>query len=316
MPGSQLVVVILCGGRSPEATVSRLSAGRIQGVLARHYDNLHVLELDRHVATELERIKPDVVFPLLHGPYGEDGTIQGLLDTLEIPYIGSGVHPSAICMDKHFTKRLLEPLGVALARSILVRREEGLDRGVDNAIQALSFPVVVKPRSLGSTIAIRVAHNREELLEHAQTAFDLEPHILIEEFIPGREVTVSIIERPTPVVMPVLEIRTPNQVWYDYDHKYTPGLCEHLIPAPIPEEQYQYCQDWALKIHHELGLRDLSRTDFMVPEEGDPVFLEVNTMPGMTPTSLLPDAVENFGLSILDMAMELINNAITRGPRP
>ena len=209
MPGNQPVVVILCGGRSPEAAVSRLSAGRIQGALARHYDNLHVLELDLHVATELTRIKPDVVFPLLHGPYGEDGTIQGLLDILEIPYIGSGVHASAIAMDKHFTKRLLEPLGVALAKSVLLRRDQGIERSADRALQSIDLPVVIKPRSLGSTIAIRVAYNREELLEHLQAAFDLEPHVLVEDFISGREVTVSIIERPAPEVMPVLEIRTP-----------------------------------------------------------------------------------------------------------
>ena len=315
MPGCQPVVVILCGGRSPEAAVSRLSAGRIQGVLRRHYDNLHVLELDRHVASELERLQPDVVFPLLHGPYGEDGTIQGLLDTLEIPYVGSGVHGSAIAMDKHFTKRLLEPLGLSMAKSLLLCRDHGLDREAGKVLQSMDLPVVIKPRSLGSTIAIQVAHNRDDLLDYIQSAFNLEPYALAEEFIEGREVTVSIIERPAPEIMPVLEIRTSNQDWYDYDHKYTPGLSEHLIPAPLPETQYRYCQDWALKIHHELGLRDLSRSDFMVPESGDPVFLEINTMPGMTPTSLLPDAIEHIGLSMLDMATALINNALTRGPR-
>lgn len=315
MPESQPVIVILCGGSSTEAAVSRLSAGRMQGLMARHYDHLHVLELDQHVPRELARIKPDVVFPLLHGPFGEDGTIQGLLDIMGLPYIGAGVRASAVTMDKHFTKQLIAPLGINLAKSRMFHKNEGIDKAVDTTIQSLGLPVVIKPRSQGSTIAITAATTRQELVEAFERAFDVEEFVLAEEFIKGREITVSVLDRPMPIAMPVLEVRTSENNWFDYDHKYTPGLSEHIIPAPIPEEQYRYCQEWAVRVHKELELRDLSRADFIVPDEGDPVFLETNSMPGMTPTSMLPDAAEHAGLSMLDVVTTMVNNAIIRGAR-
>ncbi|WP_281645097.1 D-alanine--D-alanine ligase [Parendozoicomonas sp. Alg238-R29] len=315
MSENQPVIVILCGGPSPEAAVSRLSAGRIQGLMARQYDHLHVLELDCHVAKELDRLKPDVVFPLLHGPFGEDGTIQGLLDIMGIPYIGSGVKSSSVAMDKYFTKQLLAPLGINLARSRLLHKSSGIEKAADKTIRSLGLPVVVKPRSQGSTIAINAASNRDELVSALKESFDVEEYALVEELIDGREITVSVLDRPTPEALPVLEVRTAGNGWFDYDHKYTPGLSEHLLPAPIPEDQYRYCQEWAVRVHKELGLLDISRTDFIVPQEGDPVFLETNSMPGMTPTSMLPDAAEHAGLSMLDVVDFMINNALNRGPR-
>ena len=315
MPDHQPVIAILCGGPSPEAAVSRLSAGRVQGLMERHYDHIHVLELNRHVALELERIQPDVVFPLLHGPYGEDGTVQGLLDILGFPYIGSGVLASAVAMDKHFTKQLLAPSGLCMPRHELLHSSDGVEKAADITIQSLGFPVVVKPRSQGSTIAIRAATTRAELVEAFNEAFEVEDFALAEEMISGREITVSVIDRPTPEALPVLEVKIHGEKWFDYDHKYTPGLSEHLLPAPIPEEQYRYCQEWALYAHKTLGLRDFSRTDFIVPETGSPAFLEINSIPGMTPTSMWPDAVEHSGLSMLDAVSILVNNALNRGAR-
>ncbi|MTI14690.1 D-alanine--D-alanine ligase family protein [Sansalvadorimonas verongulae] len=315
MPDNQPVIVILCGGPSSEAAVSRLSAGRIQGLMERHYDHLHVLELDKHVARELERINPDVVFPLLHGPFGEDGTIQGLLDIMGIPYIGSGVRASAVTMDKYFTKQIIAPMGISLARSRLFHKKGGIDNAADTTIQSLGLPVVIKPRSQGSTIAISAAATRQELVEAFERAFDVEPWVMAEEFIKGREITVSVLDRPMPTALPVLEVRTSGNSWFDYDHKYTPGLSEHLLPAPIPESQYRYCQEWAVRVHNELGLQDLSRADFIVPESGEPVFLETNSMPGMTPTSMLPDAVEHAGLTMLNVISTMVENALNRGSR-
>ena len=232
-----------------------------------------------------------------------------------IPYIGAGVRASAVTMDKHFTKQLLAPSGINLAKSHMFHQDGGIDKAVDTTIQSLGLPVVVKPRSQGSTIAITAATTRQELVEAFERAFDVEPYVLAEEFIKGREITVSVLDRPMPVAMPVLEVRTSGDNWFDYDHKYTPGLSEHILPAPLPDEQYRYCQEWAVRVHKELELRDLSRADFIVPEEGDPVFLETNSMPGMTPTSMLPDAAEHAGLSMLDVVTTMVNNAIIRGAR-
>ncbi len=315
MPESQPVVVILCGGASPEAAVSRLSAGRVQGLLTQRYDHLHVLELTPRVASELEEIQPDVVFPLLHGPHGEDGTIQGLLDTLSLPYVGSGVLGCAVSMDKYFSKKLLADLGMVTADDVLVRNQDGLTHAVDKVMDNLAFPVVVKPRSLGSTIAIQAAESLDQLLLALETAFEHQDCALVETFVTGREVTVSVLDRPEPTAMPVLEVKVSNQNWYDYEHKYTPGLCEHIIPAPLPPEQYRYCQEWAVKAHKYLQLRDMSRTDFIVPKNGDPVFLEINAIPGMTPTSMLPDAAEHSGLTMLNVVSTMIENAIRRGAR-
>ena len=208
MPEHQPVIAILNGGPSKEAAVSRLSAGRIQGLMERHYDHIHVLELDCHIARELDRICPDVVFPLLHGPFGEDGTVQGLLDILGFPYVGSGVLASALAMDKHFTKQLLAPLGLNVAKGCLLHSCDGVDRATDIAIQTISFPMVIKPRSQGSTIAINAAEDRARLRAALEESFNIEPWALAEELIIGREVTVAILDHPTPKAMPVLEVHT------------------------------------------------------------------------------------------------------------
>ena len=309
-------VVLICGGPSSEAAVSRLSVGRVQAALRQHYPDLHVLELTPAIAVELHRLAPDVVFPVLHGPPGEDGTIQGLLEIMQIPYVGSGVTASALAMDKLLTKQLLKAHGIPLARDLVVKREDGVDKAVHTTLEQLGSAVVIKPRSQGSSLGTSLVRQADALDAAFREAFCVESDVLVESMVPGKEATVSVLEHPMVMPLPVIEIYLPEESrlsGYGYDEKYTPGRSEHIIPARLTDHQYQLCEAYAVKAFEILGCRDFARADFMVPEDQDPVFLELNTIPGLTPTSLLPDAAEAAGLAFDDVLVSLVERALARG---
>ena len=308
-------VALICGGPSPEAAVSRLSVGRVQAALKQHYPDLHVLELTPSIAVELHRLAPDVAFPVLHGPPGEDGTVQGLLDIMQIPYVGSGVTASALAMDKLLTKQLLKGHGIPLAHDIVVNREDGIDNAVQTTLAQLGSSVVIKPRSQGSSLGTSLVRQADALELAFREAFSIEPDVLVEAMVQGKEATVSVLEHPTAMALPVIEICLPEaslQSGYGYDEKYTPGGSEHIIPARLTDHQYQLCEAYAIKAFEVLGCRDFARADFIVPEDQDPVFLEINTIPGLTPTSLLPDAAEAAGLAFDDVLVSLVERALSR----
>lgn len=307
-----LTIAVICGGSSNEAEVSRVSANGVAGALRQNYPNVSILELDAELTESLRRVDPDVVFPVLHGPPGEDGTIQGYLEILGIPYIGSGVRASAVAMDKPCAKLVFAEAGLPLAPQVTVDIDTDIDEAVAEIDRRLGSDVVVKPSNQGSALGVQFAHNPQEVnaaLVSARADYD---SVLVEARVEGREITVGVLDTDTgPVAFPVIEIVTPDTTWYDFEHRYTQGLSEHIVPANLPAPTLDRLQDMAIRAHVALGCRDLSRADFVVGEDEE-VLLEVNTLPGMTPTSLYPDGAAAWGLDFAALMVHLVERAAHR----
>jgi D-alanine-D-alanine ligase len=305
-------IAVVRGGSSAEAEVSRTSGRCVAEALRASFAHVEEVELDPRVAHALEAAKAEVVFPALHGPQGEDGSFQGMLEVLGLPYVGSGVRASACALDKVIAKQLFRAAGLPLAREAVIERAEGTSAGARRVAEALGLEVVVKPSSQGSAIGVLFTHDLPSLEKALDQAFAFGDRALVEERIRGREVTCAVLERERAEALPVIEIRTPKGTWYDYEHRYAPGLSEHVIPAPLPEPRLRRIQEVAVAAHQALGCRDLSRADFVVPERGEPIVLEVNTLPGMTPTSLYPDACRAIGMSFESLVAHLVDRAWSR----
>ncbi len=307
-------IAVLQGGDSAEAEVSRSSARGVITALRENYPHVEGLELDRNLAGSLSDFGPDVVFPILHGPPGEDGTLQGFLEILGYPYVGSDVHASAFAMDKIVSKSIFRQAGLPLIEQAVVSRRDTVADAVSTVAAALGHYVVVKPACQGSAIGVTLVDNPNQLDRAIETAFEFDPRVLVERRIDGREMTVGVLDTETgSEAFPVIEITTPEDSWYDYEHKYTRGLSEHLIPADLPEDTTRKLQEISVTAHQLLGCRDLSRADFIVTNENDIYLLEVNTLPGMTPTSLYPDGAAVFGLDFPQLVSHLVERAAARG---
>lgn len=310
---SDLSIAVVFGGTSIEAEVSRVSS---QGVIAALRDNYHkvqAIELTPNLADDLKQAQIELVFPIVHGHPGEDGTLQGFLETLRLPYVGSGVLASACAMDKAVAKQIFKAYGLPLAKELIAHRSEPMPELIVSIKQELGTHLVVKPSCEGSGLGVSFPQTDKEIEQALLQAFALNERVLVEQRIFGKEITCAVLERPTGIeALPVVEITTPPDTWYDYAHRYTQGWSEHLIPAPIPEYQYRRVQEIAVQAHQALQCRDLSRADFVVPEQGEPILLEVNTLPGMTPTSLYPDAAKAAGISFSELVAYFIENAWQR----
>lgn len=319
MPDKNKTIAIICGGLSPEADVSRLSASRITPPLEKHYGQVLHLELDHTLPDMLVKHKVDVAFPVAHGPWGEDGRLQGLLDIMGVPYVGSGTLASACALDKIVTKRILKDAGIPLAKDRVVYASEDIPTAAADCIDKLGNHVILKPSGQGSGIGVQFAKGIEELTEKLTHGLQLDERLLVEEFIEGKEITAGVLDLSETQgkieSLPVIEITTPDGAWYDYLHRYTPGLSDHIIPAPLPESQYQRVQEIALKAHQLLGCQDISRSDFIVPATGEPIFAELNNLPGMTPTSLYPDGARHSGIDFETLMCLLVDNALKRGEK-
>lgn len=301
-------VAVLYGGTSGEREVSLSSGKGIISALEKKGHEVIGIDFNPSKINELLTLDVDVVFIGLHGRFGEDGRIQGLLDMLNIPYVGSGVLGSALAMNKVKAKRIMESVGIRVAKDVAINVET-FNR--ENFVMTIDYPVVVKPASEGSTIGITIAGNEQELMAGIEEAFKHDEDVLIEEFIAGMEVTVSVLgKKGAEQALPVIEI-VPKNKFYDYEAKYAPGGSDHIIPARVSDEITQYLQKNAVLAHQSLNCKTYSRTDFIVPFDGSlPIVLEVNTLPGMTPTSLFPDAAKEIGLSYEDMIERLIELSI------
>lgn len=307
-----LSIVVICGGPGKEAEVSRSSAAGVAKALRENYKNVQIIELDHQIDLHLRQAKPDVVFPIVHGKWGEDGHLQGLLTILGIPFVGSDMQASVLAMDKVLSKQVFALHGLPIAKSRVVYAHEDLDKAASQLLSELGPCLVIKPTSEGSGLGVSFADNTESTKKGLVTALRFGKRVLVEERIDGAEITAAVLEGDPYALLPVIEIRTPSGSWYDYEHRYTPGLSEHLIPAPLPADQYKRVQEIALKAHQVLGCRDLSRADFVVPKKGEPILLEVNTLPGMTPTSLFPDAAQFLSISFPQLVSRLIEQAFLR----
>jgi D-alanine-D-alanine ligase len=252
----------------------------------------------------------DVAFLALHGPYGEDGTLQGMLDLIGIPYVGSGTLASALAMDKAMAKKVLRAEGIPVPEGIVVQRGEfRRDRErVAARAAAAAMPAVVKPASQGSSIGMTMVKEPEGMGPALEEAFEFDSVALVEERLEGTELTVGIIGNRDLQALPVVEIVSKRE-FFDYRAKYDPGLSEEIVPARISDDVARAAQEISLRAHRALGCRNLSRVDLMLTRRG-PVVLEVNTMPGMTVNSLLPKAAQAAGIPFAELLDRLVQLAL------
>lgn len=316
-------VAVVQGGPSSEAEVSRRSAASVAKALTDAGHHAVRLELDVYLADTLRTGGYDVVFPIVHGAVGEDGSLQGLLEVLDIPYVGSGVLASALAMNKRTAKVLFASAELPIAPGLaLVRGTESLRTFSERAITTLGNRVVVKPCSSGS--AIGVARFDEGVsspaLEAAlEAALALDDVVLVERFAQGEEITCGVIDLhgEHATAFPPTLIEAPSDAFYTYEARYGAGRSQHTCPAPLPAALLARVQEVAVRAHRALGCRDLSRADFVVGD-GDAelavTLLEVNTLPGFTGTSLYPEAAAVAGLPIADLCHSLVESAVRRGP--
>jgi D-alanine-D-alanine ligase len=316
-----LAVAVVQGGPSPEAEVSRASARGVARALEEAGHRVVRLELDAFLAESLRTGGYDVVFPVVHGAVGEDGALQGLLEVLELPYVGSGVLASALAMHKRVARVLFERAGLPVARGIVVERGRVAPRAAAERARAeVGARLVVKPSSSGSAIGV-VRLEAEASLDDVARAIDgvwaLDDFAVVEHFARGREVTCGVLESGAPEALPPTEILSPNDPFYTYEARYAPGRSVHVCPAKLPPAVLARVQEVAVQAHAALGCRDLSRVDFVVGdgEATDAVtLLEVNTLPGMTATSLYPEAAAVHGLPMPRWCDALVVRAHARGP--
>ena len=317
MSARQLKVAVLMGGPSAEAEVSRVSAAEVAQALETAGHKPTLIELDTQVTSEVLQLAPDVVFPALHGPPGEDGTVQGFLEILGLPCVGSDVHGSAAAMDKSLAKSVFQRAGLPVLDDLLVRTDQAPARIAETIFAAFGERVVLKPLGQGSAIGVTRVTGNMDLEQAVRSAIASQPReraLLVEPFVDGREVTVGVLDLhgSEPRAFPVIEITTAEDEWYDYTNRYDPAKSQHLIPAPLGAETSEWLQSIALDAHSELGLRDLSRADYLVAND-DVYLLEVNSLPGMTPTSLYPDGARAIGMDFPTLLDALVQSAYQRG---
>jgi len=344
-------VWLICGGQSPEHDVS-LSSGRTaaahlsrsrysvrpvyirrDGLWAvadkpleekedagRVFDRLTTSAqvIDAGLAVSRASAESAVALLILHGAYGEDGTLQGMLEMAGIPYTGSGVLASSLAMDKVRCQRLLQGTGIPVARFVSSERAD-LDAAqlMDRALDEVGLPCVVKPSRAGSSFGISIVHDRELLAHAIETAAAVDPLVMVEAFVKGEELTCGIVQRVVNgelrnLALPLTAIRPRTSAFFDFEAKYTPGECEEIVPAPVSEEIRDTIQALSLRAFEHLGCRDMTRIDFIWSPKDGPFLLDVNTIPGMTPTSLLPQQAIAAGISFPELLEGFISNAITR----
>lgn len=292
-------VAVIMGGPSYEHEVS-LSSGRECAAALREagYEVIEV-EAGRELAVRLLEISPDVVFNALHGRWGEDGCVQGLLEWMGFPYTHSGVLASSLAMDKERTKDIYRAEGLPVVDSVLAPRDTVRNEHV------MAAPYVVKPYNEGSSVGVYLVH--EEASGPPQLSDEMPELVMVEAFAPGRELTTTVVGDRALTVTDIL-----TDGWYDYDAKYKKGGSRHVVPADIPQVIFDACLDYAKRAHEVLGCRGVSRTDFRWDETlglDGLVLLETNTQPGMTPTSLTPEQAQSVGLSFPELCAWMVEDA-------
>lgn len=291
-------VAVLLGGMSAERDVS-LSSGKavLKALQAKGYD-AHAVDAGEDVAEQLAQLKPDVAFNALHGRWGEDGCVQGVLEILKIPYTHSGVLASALAMDKPMAKKVFEAVGLNCAEGKVCTKEEML------AGEPMPRPYVVKPSNEGSSVGVQLVFENDNFFFTAENW----PHgdeVLVEQYIAGREIQVAVLDGKA---LGAIEIRALGK-FYDYEAKYTEGKAQHLMPAPLEPELEATVLEMAERAHTALGCRGLTRSDFRLSEDGVFYILEVNTQPGMTPLSLAPEIAAYNGISFEELVSGMVESA-------
>ena len=309
-------IAVLRGGVSAEREVSLNTGEQVMAALREAGAVVEALDTaDLGFIHALRAGSFDAAFICLHGRFGEDGTVQGLLEIIGVPYVGSGVLASALAMDKHMSRVVLDGAPAAgtpirMPACDVLHRHAAPDAAALAAIAArLGGKVVVKPASEGSAIGVTIVHEPAELADAILAAFQLDDTVLVEQFIAGVETTTGVLGNAAPFALPTIEI-VPEHEFYDYESKYLPGMSRHIIPARVPAAALARCDQIAIAVHALVGCRGMSRSDMIVAPDGEVYFLEVNTIPGMTPTSLLPDAARSAGIAFPDLCALLVGYAL------
>jgi D-alanine-D-alanine ligase len=311
-----LRVVVLTGGTSAEREVCLMSGRKVLGALDRErYEAVSVDLADITASGDVAPLllafgpggRPDVVFVALHGGAGENGTVQGMLELLGVPYTGSGVLASALALNKVVAKKLFAREGIPTPRWLPVREAERAG-AAERIVSTLGLPCVVKPGQEGSSIGVTIVKQQGALEEALDLAFRYGPEALVEEYIAGTEITGPVLGNDAPKVLPLIEI-VPKNEFYDYEAKYTPGATDEIIPARITEAQAERARELTLATHRLVGCRGMSRVDMIVAPD-EVYVLELQTIPGLTDTSLVPRAAEAAGISFPQLVDRLIELAL------
>jgi D-alanine-D-alanine ligase len=332
LPNSKINIAVFVGGTSPERKVSKSSGKAIHEALnsfgynctlidpaygtnqpetdgeffsAKDFGEIKNENLIKTVNSDLlDSI--DLVFLALHGKWGEDGMIQSLLELKGIKYTGSGVLSSTIAMDKDFSKTIFQKNGVNTPSWFTINKKFDRDEVIKLIKSKFGYPLIIKPNDQGSTVGLSVVKNDEEIFKAIETAFQYSDLIVIEEYIPGREMTVAILEDKP---LPVLEI-IPQSGFYDYESKYTSGMSEYIVPADVTGDVFEKMQQQAITAFRSLRCKVYGRVDFRLNDENIPFCLEVNTLPGMTETSLVPKMAKAVGISFEELIDRIVRNSL------
>ncbi len=301
-------VALLCGGKSGEREISLASGKGVQTALTEAGFQVTVLDpADKHDLVSLIEEDFDVAFIALHGKYGEDGTIQGFLETIGLPYTGSGVWSSATALDKARAKVLYERFDIRTPKSFEFTAQDGLTAA--DIVDELGVDCVIKAATEGSALGVYICHTIEDIEAAITAVFEIDSHALAEMFIAGDEYTIAVLGNEQAKALPIIQI-VPINEFYDFESKYAVGGSEHICPAPLTPEQTAQAQGLALAAHQALDCRGVSRTDLIMDDQGLFWVLETNTIPGMTATSLLPDAARADGISFSEVCTMMIENAL------
>jgi D-alanine-D-alanine ligase len=316
-------VAVIAGGRSSEHEVSVASAASVVDALVGAGWEVVPVTIDRGGAWSLEHGEPtrlpdpalaealagvDAVFPVLHGPFGEDGTVQGLLELADVPYVGAGVTASALCMDKDLFKSVLRDNGVPVTRNVTLRAGEG-------PRNPFGYPVFVKPARLGSSVGISKAHDEGELDDAVALAFAHDEKVLVEEFVPGTEIEVGVLGNGSPEASLPGEIAVTRNEWYDYEAKYEEGEMELVVPARIGGEQLARAQQLAVRAFVATECEGMARVDLFVRDDGEVLVNELNTIPGFTSTSVYAKLFDASGVGYVELLERLVELARERHER-
>ena len=311
-------VGVLMGGPSSEREISIKSGRAVCKALEAKQIDCVPVELmagsntngyKKSVADLVNRMKIDVAFVALHGEFGEDGTLQELLDGMAIPYTGSSSSASRVAMNKITAKEVFKLNFIPIARhEILTKASFNKSCDMNAYFKNLGSSLVVKPSNGGSSIGLNIVNNVEDMKAAIEDAFKYDDKLIIEEYVPGREITVGIIEDRA---LPVIEI-VPKRKFFDFTAKYEKGLTEYIVPAEIEKSVYEKCQDTGFRAHKALSVRSFSRVDIILNKNMGPVVLEINTIPGLTETSLLPKAARAAGIGFEDMCLKILESAMLK----
>lgn len=305
-------VVVLKGGRSLERNISLKSGARVEKALEDSGYDVESIDVDERLVKKLKEMKPDVAFIAMHGRSGEDGTVQELLDILGIPYTGSRVLPSIRCMDKVLSKHIFQGDGIPTPPFYAFNRDAFQELGASDALpiigEELGYPIVVKPSGQGSALGIRFAHTENELPAALISAFSFDNKVLLEQYVKGRELAVSIIGKE-PRALPIVEA-IPKTEFFDFESRYTMGKADYVVPAEIPADTAAEAEALSLKVFNRLQCSGFGRVDLIMDEDNRLSVLEINTIPGFTETSLMPMCAQAAGISFNGMVEEILRAAL------